>query len=202
MPNQKLQENASKTSNNEISEEVRKNCKILGLDSLPTLEELKKAYKVMIKQWHPDRFQNKPDIELLAIKKTQHLNKAYRFLLDELDKNEKTQQTNGTDEKPSKTRHNYSWQKYSDGFPDPAVVEFFLNSSHIVSAGYNKTKKILFIKFIGDEIFLYFDVPIFVFDHLLKAQSPGKYAMKFIYDRFRHRKFIPITKHFKDFLQP
>lgn len=199
MLNQKLQENFPKTPN-AISEEVLKYCKILGLTSLTTQVYLKKAYKVMIKQWHPDRFQSKPDMEPLAIKKTQLLNKAYRFLLDELEKDERTQTSNGANRNQTKTRHNYSWQSYSDGFPDPAAVEFFLNSSHIISAGYNKTKKILFLKFLGDEIFLYFDVPRFIFDHLLKTQSPGKYAMKFIYDRFRHRKFIAITKNFKYFL--
>lgn len=197
MLNQKLQQNSSQTPK-VISEEVLKNCKILGLTSLTTQEDLKKAYKVLIKQWHPDRFQNKPDMESLSIKKTQLLNKAYRFLLDELEKTEDKQSANN--ENQSQTRHNYSWQTYSDGFPDPAAVEFFLNSSHIISTGYNKTKKILFLKFLGDEIFLYFDVPGFVFDHILKAESPGKYAMKFIYDRFRHRKFTPLSKNFKYFL--
>jgi len=200
MLNQKLRENYSKAKNTVTSDEVLKYCKVLGLNSLTGQDDLKKAYKIMIKQWHPDRFQNRPDIELLAIKKTQLLNKAYRFLLDELEKHQKANTSKGSQQNWKNNRHNYSWQTYTDGFPDPEAVEFFLNSSHIVSTGYNKTKKILFIKFLGDEIFLYFDVPIFIFDHLLKAQSPGKYAMRFIYNRFRHRKFISITRNLKHFL--
>ena len=77
------------------------------------------------------------------------------------------------------------------------MTEFFLNSSHVVSAGYNMTRKILFLKFLGDEIFLYFEVPEFIFHHLLMAQSPGKYALKFIYNRFRYRKFTPLIKNHK-----
>ena len=182
--------------NNFKSDKVKINCRILGLEELPSLEELKKAYKLMVKQWHPDKFQNKPETEKLALKKTQEINNAYRFLLKEFESPEEKP----VRPKTKNTRHNYPWQTYSDGFPDPAAVEFFLNSSHIVSAGYNKVRRILFLKFIGDEIFLYFDVPEFIFDHLLRARSPGKYAMKFVYDRFRHHKFIPIMKNFSKFL--
>lgn len=177
-----------------MNNEMKQHCEVLGLEQLPSLEELKSAYKLLVKQWHPDRFHNDYELEKLAVQKTQRLNEAYRFLLKFIEKNDRTDLAGkkSTYHYTKNTRHNYSWQTYSKGFPDPAVTEFFVNSSHIVSAGYNKVRRILYLKFLGDEIFLYFDVPEFIFDHLLFAKSPGKYALKFIYNRFRHKKHVPI----------
>ncbi len=168
---------------------------ILGLEALPDPGQLRQAYKALIKQWHPDRFFGREELAELALRKTQRINLAYRYLLELVrpGKTEPEQRTAGQHSR----RHNYCWQTYSDGFPDPSIDEFFLNSSHIVSAGYNSRRKILYLKFLGDEIYLYFDVPEFIFEHLLQAHSPGKYALKFVYDRFRHRKFTPITRNFR-----
>lgn len=179
-----------------FAEDFERCLKILDLSGQhqPSIDEVKKAYKLLVKQWHPDRFHGRPDMESLAVRKTQAINLAYRYLLQQLEKG-----ACPSDERRQRSdfkRHNYSWQQYSDGFPDPSVTEYFLNSSHIVSAGYSKRRGILYLKFLGDEIYLYFEVPEFIFDHLLRAGSAGKYAMKFIYNRFRHRKFMPITKNF------
>ena len=151
---------------------------------------LTKSYKLLVKQWHPDRFQDKESLQELAVQKTQKINLAYQALLDAIADAQ-------YDPKPhaqpsSNVRHQYSWQKYSEGFPDEHAVEFFLNSSHIVSAGYNKGRQILYLKFLGDEVYLYFDVPGFIFKHLLLSKSPGKYALRFIYKRYRHRQFQPL----------
>ena len=182
-----------------MREDVQRNCKILGLEALPARADLKRAYKLLIKQWHPNRFHNNPEMEPLAVQKTQQLNLAYKFLLAMLEEgDEEPRNGNGaTRRQTENTRHRHLWQTYSDGFPDADVTEFFLNSSHVVSAGYNMTRKILFLKFLGDEIFLYFEVPGFIFHHLLMAQSPGKYALKFIYNRFRYRKFTPLIRNHK-----
>ncbi len=176
-----------------MNETLRAHCKFLGFDQPPELAELKKAYKVLIKQCHPDRFHGQPRMEQLALEKTQRVNLAYQALLGEL---ESAREDTGNSSVPPHTnvRHRYSWQAYSDGFPDASVTEFFLNSSHIVSAGYNKVRRLLYLKFLGDEVYLYFDVPVFIFDHLLHARSPGKYAMRFVYKRFRHRKFTPLIR--------
>ncbi len=179
-----------------FKEDVDNCLSILGLEILPNKEQLKKAYKTLVKQWHPDRFHGRTDLEKLAVKKTQYLNLSYRYLLETL-KNTPTDSASKQKNEGGSNRHNYTWQKYSDGFPEATVDEFFLNSSHIVSAGYHAQRKILYLKFLGDEIYLYFDVPEFIFLHLLKASSSGRYALKFIYNRFRYRKFTPITKNFR-----
>lgn len=173
-----------------MSPKLQEACKILGLENLPTLGQLRRSYKEMVKQWHPDRHHANPEMEQVAVTKTQQINFAYRLLLKTLEKSPEST----TDDKKGNKRHQYSWQTYTDGFPNPRVIEFYLNSSHIISAGYDKVRRILYIKFLGDEIYLYYDVPGFMFEHLLVSSSPGKYAMKFIYDRFRYRKFTPLIR--------
>ncbi len=179
-----------------MSKEVQAACEILGLETLSDRASLRTGYKQMVKQWHPDRFHNNEEMEQVAVAKTQRINLAYRLLLETLEKADPAiRNGNGSRKHSSEnSRHQYDWQTYSDGFPNQDVSEFFLNSSHIVSAGYDKYKKILYLKFLGDEIYLYYDVPGFIFDHLLKASSAGKYALKFIYNRFRYRKFAPLIR--------
>jgi len=193
-----LQQNRQNHSHN-FSDEINfkndfNSCVLaLGLTGKPSLKEVRDGYKLLIKQWHPDRFHEKPEMEKLAVKKTQQINFAYRYLLNSFINLEEEKSSISGDSH----RHKYDWQTYSEGFPDAQVSEYFLNSSHIVSAGYRKSRKILYLKFLGNEIFLYFDVPEFIFGDLLRAQSAGKYAQKFIYERFRHRKFISLIRNFK-----
>ncbi len=175
-----------------LTEALRQHCAVLGFDAIPSLPDLRKSYKLLVKQWHPDKFNNRKKLQQLAVQKTQKINLAYRALLDAITEAPPEGESGVGPAPGSNSRHQYSWQKYTEGFPDDEAKEFFLNSSHVVSAGYSKKRQILYLKFLGDEIYLYFDVPAFVFKHLLLSKSPGKYAMRFIYKRFRHRKFMPL----------
>jgi len=55
--------------------------KILGVSQNATVEEIKAAYKTLIKQYHPDKIEDMGDeIKSVARKKTQEINSAYNFL--------------------------------------------------------------------------------------------------------------------------
>jgi DnaJ domain len=57
--------------------------RILGLSESPTVEEVKKAYKTLIKQNHPDRVQGMSQaLKKLAETETKKINAAYRQALD------------------------------------------------------------------------------------------------------------------------
>ena len=58
--------------------------KILGVDSGITAEELKKIYRELVKEWHPDRLLHNPSLHKTAQQKLQEINEAYDQLLAHL----------------------------------------------------------------------------------------------------------------------
>ena len=52
----------------------------LGLLPGASPEKVKKAYRTMVKVWHPDRFQSDPSLQELAHEKLKEINEAYRKL--------------------------------------------------------------------------------------------------------------------------
>ena len=53
---------------------------ILELESAESLDEVRKAYKVLVKVWHPDRFAHDPHLKRKAEDKIQKINAAYEEL--------------------------------------------------------------------------------------------------------------------------
>ena len=56
---------------------VNKCYEILGVDPGATPEELKKAYRNLVKNWHPDRFLHNPTLQRKAEEKLREINEAY-----------------------------------------------------------------------------------------------------------------------------
>ena len=53
---------------------------VLGLSNRATVDDIKKAYKTLISQYHPDKVSNLgSDLQNLAKKKTQEINEAYQY---------------------------------------------------------------------------------------------------------------------------
>lgn len=54
---------------------------VLGVSRTATDEEIKKAYRELVKKYHPDRYKGNP-LEDLAAEKMQEINEAYAVLSD------------------------------------------------------------------------------------------------------------------------
>ncbi|MDZ8187489.1 MAG: dynamin family protein [Nostoc sp. ChiSLP02] len=55
---------------------------ILGLQSTASLAEIKQAYRNLVKQWHPDLFVGKPQLQKQAEEKMHLVNEAYTILTE------------------------------------------------------------------------------------------------------------------------
>lgn len=172
---------------------------ILALGTSFGEPELKKAYRGLLRQWHPDhKYNEPPEAQAEASEKTKELNLAYEFLSETLEYCGGIYQSPGqrgsaglgdswswADLQPKRT---YEGKTYSAGFPDSAITEIFLKSSHIVSTAYSGRTQTLYIKFSGNSVYRYFDVPESVFEAFLNAPSHGKFGSQHIYQKFRQER--------------
>ena len=60
--------------------DVRESYAVLELPFGASLEEVKKAYRKLVRVWHPDRFANDPELSKEAEQKLRRLNEAYQSL--------------------------------------------------------------------------------------------------------------------------
>jgi len=65
------------------------------------------------------------------------------------------------------------------------MVEVSLESSMVRSAGYDRSRQILYLRFHGGAMYKYHEVPEDVFSGLLHAESHGRFASQIIIPRFR-----------------
>lgn len=56
---------------------INEYCEILGVDSNVTSDELKKVYRDLVKEWHPDRLLHNPSLHKTAQQRLQEINEAY-----------------------------------------------------------------------------------------------------------------------------
>ena len=169
-------------------------CSVLDIQAGFDERELKSAYRAAMVQWHPDKHQSDVELCEMALEKAKAINAAFEFLSELLEQGAiEPRSKQGDSGRPDsdtaygdyQTQHLYRGKTYRTGFPDASVIEIFLKSSHIVSAAYNARDSILYIKFEGDTIYQYYDVPESTWRAFLAADSHGKYAHREIYYSYR-----------------
>lgn len=165
----------------------------LEVDWSVTAEKLAKAYRRKIHKWHPDHYNDDPEMLPIAEAQAKKINVAYEYLSELLVHGPiphpmpRSSTVSGSKPKGAyRTQHTYNRKPFTPGFSDSGVFEVFIKSSHIVSAGYNRRTATMYIKFEGDQVYAYQDVPESVFVDFMAAESHGKFAHARIYGHYSH----------------
>jgi len=156
---------------------------ILGVTRSSTNEEIKKAYKLQIKLWHPDKFANAPEKIFEAEERSKKINEAWTIL-------ENYQPPTYSHKPPNE---NYRKQPDPSSFTKAAhgkatrinIERITVKSSNIHSVGYNSLYRILQVQFHHGGIYQYYDVPGNVYTEFMQASSKGKFLNAKIVCRYR-----------------
>ncbi|MBI3830948.1 MAG: KTSC domain-containing protein [Planctomycetes bacterium] len=166
---------------------------ILGIDSCESETQLKAAYRREMKRWHPDLFHKNPEMLSTATDRARKINDAFEHLSELLEigplPNETVRANTPPASKPQqeyRTQHTYNRRPFKTGFPNPNVFEVFVKSSHIISIGYSRANRTLYIKFDGGSVYGYLNVPESMFSDFIEAESHGKFAHRNIYSQYKY----------------
>lgn len=154
-----------------------RSCQVLGIQELVNQNQLKVAYRHMIKKCHPDKYfadQNKYE---RALEETKRINHAYSYLRKLFEKNLIPQNRRNKE-------FNSNSINYTPGLPDDSVMEIPLESNHTVSVGYDYEAYIMFIKFANSKVYKFFGISPRVFEEFLTAKSHHNYAHRNIFFKY------------------
>lgn len=130
-----------------------------------------------MKKCHPDKFPNDKQKNLDATENSKIINEAYRILKDYEPPNTKGQ----IDYSP-----HYATKESKKG--KQGIVRERVKSSNIHSVGYESNEIILQIQFLDGGIYEYYGVQKDVFNELMKTESKGKFAIRYIYYSYRYER--------------
>ena len=132
--------------------------KVLGVQEATELRELKSVYRNLMKDWHPDKFQDDHDRKLEAEEKSKKIIEAYHFLVSIAP--ETREQT---------------LSEYTETTNNTGIVDFEYKS------------EILSISFSDGNIYEYYGVPKAIYVKLINAETPARFARRHIYSTYIYR---------------
>ncbi|HXH99135.1 MAG TPA: KTSC domain-containing protein [Sphingobacteriaceae bacterium] len=132
--------------------------KLLGVQEAAELQELKTVYRSLMKNWHPDKFQDCVESKANAEEKSKTIIEAYHFLVSIAPE----------------TRNQ-------------SLAEYTLTTTKSSISNFEYSSQVLTVNFIDGSIYEYFDVPKAVYVKLINADSPGRFARRHIYNSYVYR---------------
>jgi DnaJ-class molecular chaperone len=132
--------------------------KLLSVNKTTELKELKTVYRNLMKDWHPDKFQDNHDLKLEAEEKSKEIIEAYHFLVSI----------------SPETQAQY-------------ITEYTGTTSSSQITDYSYQGQTLKITFFDGSCYEYFDVPKNIYIKLVNADSPGRFARRHIYNSYVYR---------------
>jgi curved DNA-binding protein CbpA len=132
--------------------------KVLGVNEAAELRELKTVYRNLMKDWHPDKFQDSPDQKHEAEEKSKKIIEAYHFLVS-----------------IAPETRTLTINEYTETTTNSGIVDFEYKA------------EILSISFSDGNIYEYYGVPKAIYVKLINAETPARFARRHIYTSYLYR---------------
>lgn len=132
--------------------------KLLGVDETTELKSLKSVYRNLMKEWHPDKFNDNHELKLEAEEKSKKIIEAYHFLVSIAP--ETIAQT---------------LPEYTETVTNSVIEDFEYKS------------EILIIRFEDGNEYEYYGVPKAIYVKLVNADTPGRFARRHIFNAYLYR---------------
>ena len=131
---------------------------ILGVDDKATLSDLKKVYRKIMMEWHPDKFQDNEEAKKDAEVKSTKLIASYHFLVSvHIETHEATKDA------------------YIATTTETSINDFEFKS------------EILRVEFSDGSEYEYYGVPKAIYVKLVNADTPDRFARRHIYNTYLYR---------------
>ena len=138
--------------------------KTLGVSETTELKELKSVYRNLMKEWHPDKFQDHPDQKHEAEEKSKKIIEAYHFLVS-----------------ISPETRALTLPQYTETTTNSGIDDFEYKS------------EILTISFSDGNSYEYYGVPKAIYVKLINAETPSRFARRHIYHAYTYRSVSKIA---------
>lgn len=135
--------------------------KLFGINKDTNLNELKTIYRNLMKEWHPDKFNDNDELKLEAEAKSKTIIEAYHFLVS-----------------LSPETHLKNKEEYANTIATSSIKDFHYKGQML---------KIIFND--GSE-YEYFGVPVNIYNKLINTPTQMRFAKRHIFDQFSFRKTI------------
>ena len=155
---------------------TNKHFAILGVTKFSTKDEIKNAYRELMKVWHPDKFENNRKHQNEAQEKCKKINDAYSQFKDFIPSVKKTSgKTNSPNYKVNK--------KLLD------IKRMRVRSTKVSSVGYDSRELVLQVALMNGSIYQYYNVPNETYSLLMMVGFNETYFNNSIASRF-HREVV------------
>jgi DnaJ-class molecular chaperone len=132
--------------------------KLLGVDKEVQLSELKSIYRTLMKDWHPDKFQDGTE-KLAAEEKSKTVIEAYHLLVS-----------------VAPETHAQQLDQYTEVITASKIVDF------------NFKAQTLQVNFADGSSYEYFGLPHSTYNKFLNSGTPDRFARRHIYHSYIYRK--------------
>lgn len=133
--------------------------KLLGVSKSTEVKELKTIYRNLMKEWHPDKFQDDEEKKLEAEEKSKEMIAAYHFLVS-----------------------------IAPETIEQALPAYTETVSASMIENFSYSKQTLQLHFMDGSSYEYFDVPKNIYTKLINSDAPGRFCRRHVYFSYVYRK--------------